>query len=192
MKPVNHDYGVYPLELASHSGGSHCKENQRKLCTHKPQRACLLRQEPKTDPRRKRNWDQAASQEGGAWGSRIPHAIASLLGGHSSALGLTFLKSKQSGPRLPWFSTVSWETFWPQGDRYVLLSPCLSRKQQFLPLGVVTRVNLCFGKCLALAWHSLGVQNMTAITARRFGRGRRLVSWLRVNPGCTWHTVGEQ
>ena len=94
-KPVNHDYGVCPLGLASHSGGSLCKENQRNLRTRKPQ------QEPKTDPKRERNWDQAASQEGGAWGSRIPRAIASLLGGHSSALGLTFLKSKQSGPRLP-------------------------------------------------------------------------------------------
>lgn len=155
MKPVNHEYRVCPLELASHSGGNHCKENQRNLCTCKPQRACLLRQEPTTDPKRKRNWDQAASQEGGAWGwSRIPRAIASLLGGHSSALGLTFLKSKQSGLRLPWFSAMSWEASWPQGDGCVLLSPRLSRKQRFLPLAVVTRVNPCFGKCLALAWQA--------------------------------------
>lgn len=118
--------------------------------------------------------------------------IVSPLGGHLSALGLTFLKSKQSGLRLSWFSTVSWETSWPQGDGDVLLSPCLSRKQRFLPLGIVTEVNLCYGKCLVLAWHRLRIQNTTAIITSTFGRGRRVVLWLRVSPGSTWRTVGVQ
>ena len=60
---VNHNCTLCPPELAPHA---------REATQGELEEARLRRREPSTDPERKRNRDQAASQEGGGLGSRNP------------------------------------------------------------------------------------------------------------------------